>query len=44
VKKLADELYEELLRQNVEVIYYDRTVSIGVMFSDAELLGVQLEQ
>lgn len=33
-------MYEELLRQNVEVIYDDRTVSTGVMFSDADLLGV----
>lgn len=40
VKKLADELYEELLRKNIEVIYDDRNVSTGVMFSDADLLGV----
>lgn len=40
VKAAADKLYEELQRQGVEVIYDDRQVSAGVMFSDADLLGV----
>ena len=40
VKAVADKLYEELQRQGVEVIYDDRQVSTGVMFSDADLLGV----
>lgn len=40
VKAVADRLYEELQRQGVEVIYDDRQVSAGVMFSDADLLGV----
>ena len=40
VKAVADKLYEELQRQGVEVIYDDRQVSAGVMFSDADLLGV----
>jgi prolyl-tRNA synthetase len=35
-------LYEELLSSGVEVIYDDRAVSAGVMFSDADLLGVPL--
>ncbi|MCQ1529309.1 proline--tRNA ligase [Lutispora saccharofermentans] len=39
-KKSADELYEKLQSLNVEVIYDDRSVSTGVMFSDADLLGV----
>ncbi len=40
VKAYADKLYEDLLAQGVEVIYDDRDVSAGVMFSDADLLGV----
>lgn len=41
VKKYADELYEELQRRGIEVIYDDRrNVRAGVMFSDADLLGV----
>jgi prolyl-tRNA synthetase len=40
MKKSADALYEKLLRENFEVIYDDRAVSAGVMFSDADLLGV----
>lgn len=40
VKAYADKLYEELQNNGVEVIYDDRTVSAGVMFSDADLLGV----
>ena len=42
VKEVADHLYEELERQGMEVIYDDREVSAGVMFSDADLLGVPL--
>lgn len=37
---LADVLYQTLQRKGVEVVYDDRTVSAGVMFSDADLLGV----
>lgn len=40
VKKTADELYETLTKRGIEVIYDDRSVSAGVMFSDADLLGV----
>ncbi len=40
VKAYADELYEKLQSRGVEVIYDDRSVSAGFMFSDADLLGV----
>ena len=40
VRAYADKLYEELQNMGVEVIYDDRKVSAGVMFSDADLLGV----
>lgn len=40
VREYADRLYEELQRRGAEVIYDDRNVSAGVMFSDADLLGV----
>ena len=40
VKALADKLYEDLMKSGVEVIYDDRNVSAGIMFSDADLLGV----
>ena len=40
MKACADKLYEELERRGVEVIYDDRRVSAGVMFADADLLGV----
>ena len=42
VKNTADKLYEELISAGIEVIYDDRNVSAGVMFSDADLLGVPL--
>lgn len=42
VKAFADKLYEQLLDAGVEVIYDDRRVSAGVMFADADLLGVPL--
>lgn len=40
VRAVADELYEALQNSGVEVIYDDRNVSAGVMFSDADLLGI----
>jgi prolyl-tRNA synthetase len=40
VKSIADNLYNELMESGIEVIYDDRNVSAGVMFSDADLLGV----
>jgi len=41
-KVYADELYQNLQAEGIEVIYDDRPVSPGVMFSDADLLGVPL--
>ncbi len=40
VKAYADKLYDDLRNSGIEVIYDDRRVSAGVMFSDADLLGV----
>ncbi|MDE7398716.1 MAG: proline--tRNA ligase [Oscillospiraceae bacterium] len=42
VKSAADKLYEDLQNADIEVIYDDRNVRAGVMFSDADLLGVPL--
>lgn len=42
VREYADKLYTELEACGIEVIYDDRAVSAGVMFSDADLLGVPL--
>ena len=42
VKETADKLYEDLQNQGVEVLYDDRAVSAGVMFSDADLFGLPL--
>lgn len=41
-RAVADGLYTELLEAGVEVIYDDRKARPGVMFSDADLLGVPL--
>ena len=38
----ADGLYKKLEDAGVEVIYDDRNVSAGIMFSDADLLGIPL--
>ncbi len=40
LKAFADTLYEDLERRGIEVVYDDRAVRAGVMFSDADLLGV----
>lgn len=39
-KSFADALYDELQKRGVEVIYDDRNVRPGVMFSDSDLLGI----
>ena len=41
-KECADNLYQELQKKRIEVIYDDRNVRPGVMFSDADLLGVPI--
>ena len=41
-KECADNLYQELQKKHIEVIYDDRNVRPGVMFSDADLLGVPI--
>ena len=42
VRAYADKLYEDLQNAGVEVIYDDRSVRAGVMFADADLLGIPL--
>ena len=41
-RKVADTLYNDLQAAGLEVIYDDRKVRPGVMFSDADLLGVPI--
>ena len=42
-KRIADDLYEELQKNHVDVIYDDREgVRAGQMFADADLLGVPI--
>jgi prolyl-tRNA synthetase len=38
----ATELYHNLLKQNIEVVWDDREVSAGTKFADADLIGVPL--
>lgn len=42
VKKAADNLNDELIKGHIETLYDNRQISAGVMFSDADLLGVPL--
>ena len=42
-KRVADELYDELKKKHIDVIYDDREgVRAGQMFADADLLGVPI--
>lgn len=41
-KKAADDIYYELLLHDFEVLYDDRDLSPGVMFKDADLLGLPM--
>jgi prolyl-tRNA synthetase len=38
--KIADEIYSDLLKSNIEVIYDDRNIGPGNKFKDADLLGL----
>lgn len=40
VKEYADRLYGAITEAGMEVIYDDRSISAGVMFSEADLLGI----
>lgn len=40
VKKIADELYEKMTNDGIEVLYDDRDVTAGEKFSDADLIGI----
>lgn len=40
VREAADKLYDGLQKAGIEVLYDDRNVSAGIMFSDADLLGI----
>lgn len=42
VRATADKLYEDLQAAGVEVLYDDRNISAGNMFSDADLFGIPL--
>ncbi len=42
VREAAEKLYAELEKAGVEVLFDDRAVSAGVMFSDADLLGAPI--
>lgn len=42
VRAYAGKLYEDLQNAGIEVIYDDRSVRAGVMFADADLLGIPL--
>jgi prolyl-tRNA synthetase len=39
-EKAADEVYQTLLNQGIEVLYDDRDTSPGVKFADADLIGI----
>jgi prolyl-tRNA synthetase len=40
--KIADEIYHQLLKAGIEVVYDDRNVGPGNKFKDADLLGLPL--
>ena len=40
VKKSADEIYQGLLKENIEVLIDDREASPGIKFKDADLIGI----
>jgi len=39
-KEMADDLYEKLVSENIEVLYDDRDLRAGEKFADADLIGI----
>ena len=39
-KELAEEIYNELLKNGIEVLFDDRNLRPGQKFADAELMGI----
>lgn len=42
LRKQADELYNQLLSENIDVLYDERETSPGVKFKDSDLLGIPM--
>jgi prolyl-tRNA synthetase len=42
LKETAEQLYQDLIKERVEVLYDDREETPGVKFKDADLLGIPL--
>lgn len=42
VKESSENIYEELIKDKIEVLYDDRDESAGVKFNDADLLGIPI--
>ena len=40
VKKAAEDIYQGLLKENIEVLIDDRDTSPGIKFKDADLIGI----
>lgn len=41
-RKAADDIYRDLIKKKIEVLYDDRDESAGVKFNDADLIGMPL--
>ena len=39
----ADDLYNHLISENIEVLYDDRSLSAGIKFAEADLIGLPLQ-
>ena len=40
--EIAEQLYDELIKMGIEVLYDDRPESPGVKFNDADLIGIPI--
>ncbi|PKN83854.1 MAG: proline--tRNA ligase [Chloroflexi bacterium HGW-Chloroflexi-8] len=40
--KVAEKLYQDLMRARIDVLYDERTESAGIKFNDADLIGIPL--
>lgn len=40
IAKTADELYDDMVKEGIEVLYDDRDMSAGAKFADSDLIGI----
>lgn len=42
LKEISEKIYEDMLKQDIDILYDDRNEKVGVKFKDSDLIGIPL--